>query len=135
MSLLKRLLLGYIYLSIFLTKAALNPKPLSAADFWRFGSVNAEIASGLRLCNFGALSLLWVGFRGCTLFRTSQKLSTTAQPHHPPKKGPIHISTANRGPPICGFVCFLFPTWEQPSMDQHQCRGKLLKKLQDHWSI
>ena len=25
--------------------------------------------------------------------------------------------------------------WEKPSMDQYQCRGKLLKNFQDHWSI
>ena len=25
--------------------------------------------------------------------------------------------------------------WEEPSMDQCQCRGKLLKNFQDHWSI
>ena len=25
--------------------------------------------------------------------------------------------------------------WEEPSMDQYQCTGKLLKNFQDHWSI
>ena len=25
--------------------------------------------------------------------------------------------------------------WEEPSMDQCQCRGKLYKNFQDHWSI
>ena len=25
--------------------------------------------------------------------------------------------------------------WEEPSMDQYQCRGKVLKNFQDHWSI
>ena len=25
--------------------------------------------------------------------------------------------------------------WEEPSMDQCQCRGELLKNFQDHWSI
>ena len=25
--------------------------------------------------------------------------------------------------------------WEEPSMDQYQCRGKLWKNFQDHWSI
>ena len=28
-----------------------------------------------------------------------------------------------------------FGHWEEPSMDQYQCRGKLLKNFQDHWSI
>ena len=26
-------------------------------------------------------------------------------------------------------------SWEEPSMDQYQCRGKLLKNFEDHWSI
>ena len=26
-------------------------------------------------------------------------------------------------------------SWKEPSMDQYQCRGKLLKNFQDHWSI
>ena len=25
--------------------------------------------------------------------------------------------------------------WEEPSMDQYQCRGELFKNFQDHWSI
>ena len=27
------------------------------------------------------------------------------------------------------------PDWEEPSTDQYQCRGKLVKNFQDHWSI
>ena len=99
--------------------------------------------------NFHDLTFRWFGLPGPLLipfwcentFNLCQTQMETGQPslyvtagfESKSCSGTFRWPQPLSNPEVCSDE---FPSdWEERSMDQYQCRGKLLKNFQDHWSI